>query len=133
MERNAVPIDDESAAAANIVDGVLQNLDGSRSLNDCGLSATTPRRSDCAPKLTDVETIRVISLQLVKLRAGVLARELDVGVGRIEALGQLHLETLGSRNSDLAASVLAQQLSKHLRKCVSTYLAVSWGKNLRDQ
>lgn len=73
----------ELAAAAHVVDGVLEHLGAARRLHH------------------DVEAVRVVLLDLLPLRRGVLARQGDVRVGGVEALGELDLGALGGGNGQL--------------------------------
>lgn len=52
-------------------------------------------------KLTDIEAVRVVLLDLVPLRLGVVAGKGNIGVGRLELLGQVHLGTAGSSDGQL--------------------------------
>lgn len=88
-------VDDKLATTTNVVDGVLEDLDGASSLND------------------DVEAVGVVALELGELGLGLGTRELDVVVGGIEALGQVHLQTGGGGNGDVAAAVVTHELGQH--------------------
>ena len=88
-------VHDELAAAAHVVDGVLENAHAAGSFDD------------------DVEAVRVLLLDLLELRLRVLAAERHVGVARAHLLGQVHLEALGRRHHHVAAAVLPQHLRQH--------------------
>lgn len=87
---------------ADVVDGILKDLGGTSSLND------------------DVETVRVLILELLELSFWVLPAQLNVDVTRAELLGKFHLETLRSGNNDVASAVLAEHLRKHEASWAST-------------
>ncbi len=62
---------------------------------------------DAAGRLDhDIETVRVIGFELVEHGFRVGAAEGDVFVRRVEALGQIDLETLGRGDDDVAPAVL---------------------------
>lgn len=93
-----LPVDDQLAAATDVVDGVLENLDGAGGLND------------------DVKAVGMVLLELGELRLGLLAGELDVVVCGVEAAGEVHLQTLRGGDGDVATTVMTHKLSKHLRE-----------------
>lgn len=84
----------EFTTAAAVVDSILEDLDATGGLNN------------------NVEAIRVVGLQSFELSGRVLARESDIFISSIEALGKVHLQTLRSSNDDLAATVEFEHLSK---------------------
>lgn len=87
-------IHNKFTTTANIVDGILQDLRISGSLNN------------------DVKAVGVISLELLELYFGFATRQSDVLVSGAQFLGQFHLETLWSGNDNVATTILAQHLSK---------------------
>jgi hypothetical protein len=85
---------DELTTTTDIVDRVLENLDATGGLND------------------NVEAVRVLALQLLKLNLRVGTRERDVFVTSIKLLGQIHLQTFGGSDNNVATAVLAQHLGE---------------------
>lgn len=94
-KRGDIPIDHELTTTADVVDGILQDLGGAGRLDD------------------DVEAVGVVLLELGELGLGLAAGQLDVVVGGLEALCQVHLEAAGSGDSDVAAAVVAHELGEH--------------------
>jgi hypothetical protein len=88
-------VNDELAAPAHIMDGILEHLDAAGGLDH------------------DVEAVRVLLLDALVHGGGILAAEGHVHVGGVEALGQVDLEALGRGDDDVAAAVLAQHLRQH--------------------
>lgn len=88
-------VDHEGAAATDVVDALLRKLLDARGLDD------------------DVEAVRVVLLQLLPLRAGVLAVELDVLVAGVELLRDVHLHTLVCGDDDAVCAVQLEQLRKN--------------------
>lgn len=89
------PVDDKLTATADVVDRIFQDLGGAGRLHD------------------DIEAVRVVLFELGELHLRFAAGELDVVVGGIEALGQVHLETLGRGDGHVAATVMAHELGQH--------------------
>jgi len=73
--------------------------EASTTINQVSQRITGP--SPASGKLTDVETIRVVLLDLIPLRLGVVAGKGNVRVGRLELLGQVHLGTARSSDGQL--------------------------------
>lgn len=84
----------EFTTTTDIVDRVFKNLDATGSLND------------------NVESVRVLALELLELNFGVGPRERNVFVSGTELLGQLHLQTLRGSNDNVATTILAQHLGE---------------------
>ena len=82
---------DELAAATDVVDGVLEHLAASAGLDDYGNLLARSMRGHRIRERTDVESVRVVLLELLPLRSGVGPRERDVEVRGVEALRELHL------------------------------------------
>lgn len=87
-------IDHESAATADVVDGILRDLLDTRSLDD------------------DVKTVWVRLLELLPLRARVLSVELDVIVRSVKLLCDVHLDALVRGDDDTVRTVLLEQLGE---------------------
>lgn len=87
-------VHDELTTTTDVVDGVLENLDATGSLDD------------------NVESVRVLALQLLKLNFGVGTRERNVFVTSTKLLGQIHLQTFGGSDNNVATAVLAQHLGE---------------------
>lgn len=87
-------VHDQLATSSDIMDGILQDLDAPRRLNN------------------NVETIGILGLDLLKHGLRVRSAQCHVLISGIEALGQIDLETLGSSNDDLTAAVLTQHLGE---------------------
>jgi hypothetical protein len=87
-------VHDELTATTDVVDRVLKNLDATGGLDD------------------NVESVRVLALQLLELNFRVGTRERNVFVASTKLLGQFHLQTLGGSNDDVATTVLAQHLGQ---------------------
>lgn len=84
-----------TSASSDVVDGILENLRGTSSLND------------------DIETVWVLILELLELNLWVLTAQLNVDIASAELLSKLHLETLGSCDNDMASTVLTEHLRKN--------------------
>lgn len=87
-------VHDELAATTDIVDRVIKDLDTTSGFDD------------------NVESIRVVRLELGELGAGVAARQSNVLITSIERLGQVHLQTLRSNHSNLASTIQTKQLGQ---------------------
>jgi hypothetical protein len=85
-------IDHERAAAADVVDALLRELLDAGGLDD------------------DVEPVRVVLLQLLPLRAGVLPVELDVVVRGVQLPRDVHLDALVRGDHDAVRAVQLEQL-----------------------
>src|SRR5436309_15587612 len=71
-------IDDQFSTPAHIVDRILHDFDAPRRLDD------------------NVESVWILALQLLELGRRVFPRKFDILVRRIERLGEIHLQALGS-------------------------------------
>ena len=88
-------VDQDRPAPTDVVDAVLRHLLHTGGLDD------------------DVEAVRVVLLELLPLRAGVLAVELDVLVAGEELLRDVHLYSFVGGNDDAVSTVQLQQLSEN--------------------
>ena len=87
-----IPINNQRPPPPTIVDRILKDLDRPGRLHH------------------NVEPVRVVLLDLLKLRHGVGPRQLNVMVGRVQLPGEVHLEPAGRGDGHLAAPVLAEEL-----------------------
>lgn len=87
-------VDHDRSAAADVVYAVLRELLDTSGLDD------------------DVKPVRVVLPQLLPLRGRVLPVELDVLVGGVQLLRDIHLDTLVRGDGDAVSAVQLQQLSE---------------------
>lgn len=89
------PVNDQGPASPAEVDSTLENLGRTCRLND------------------DVESVRVVPFNLFQLLRGRVgaAGQLNVRIGRVELLGELHLRASGRGEGEVGGAVLAEELS----------------------
>lgn len=85
-------IDHQRTAPSNVVDAIVSQLLYTSSFDH------------------DVEPIRVVVLEFLPLRVGVLAVELDVLVARVEIFRDIHLDALVCRDDDAGGAVELEEL-----------------------
>lgn len=88
-------VDHDSSASPDVVDALLSKLLNTRRLDD------------------NIESIWVVLLKLLPLRARVLPVQLDVLVSRVQLLRNIHLDTLVSSNNHAVSAVELQQLREN--------------------
>lgn len=87
-------VNHDCAAPPHIVDALLCKLLHTRRLDD------------------DIESIRIVLLELLPLGARILAVKLDVLVPRFQLSRNVHLDALVRRNDDLVRAILLEQLGQ---------------------